>query len=269
MEDFIDFDRMRAGFGLETITMKEFLSNVAAPGFLSIPLPGNKTDLRKNPLWAYMEAACYTRQWATGKTLIGFNLSTTQNAINSIEGEGDDEDASHSVLFGSFKEVEQKRMNHITLNFKRKLIPYDEEFHTQRAIYFSGSQSNRLLTHWYSYFFFAEPKIERSAKRFMRDRVRYHDGIYCAAGRVIDLILSEVTILRNASHPDNEKNVLTMDQIEVNIGDVEKMPLVSYIPYGLIIHLMVKATVTVMAMVTVMTQIADECIASYLSITLT
>ena len=230
VEDFIDFDRMRAGFGLETITMKEFLSDVAAPGFLYVPLPDNKTDLIKNPLWAYMEAACYTRQWATGKTFIGFNLSTTQNTINFSEGEG--EEVSQSVLFGSFKEVEQKRMNHVTLNLKRKLIPYDEEFHSQRAIFFSGSQSNRLLTHWYAYFFFAEPKIERSAKRFMRDRVRYHDGIYCAAGRVIDLILSEVTILRNIPHPDNEKNVLTMDEIEVNIGSVEKMPLVSYAPHG-------------------------------------
>ena len=230
MEDFIDFDRMRAGFGLETITMKEFLSNVAAPGFLSIPLPDNKTDLSKNPLWAYMDSACYTRQWSTGKTFIGFNLSTTQNTMNSSEGEG--EIAPHSVIFGSFKEVEQMRMNHISLDLKRKLIPYDEEFHSQRAVFLPGRPSNRLLTHWYAYFFFAEPKIERSAKRFMRDRVRYHDGIYCAAGRVIDLILSEVTILRNIPHSDNEKNILTMDEIEVNIGGVEKMPLVSYIPYG-------------------------------------
>ena len=228
MEDFIDFDRMRAGHGLETITMKEFLSNVAAPGLLSIPLPDNKTDLIKNPLWAYMEAACYTRQWSTGKTFIGFNLSTARNSMNLSKGK----DAEHSVLFGSFKGVEQNRMNRITLDFKRKLIPYDEEFHSQRAIFFSGSQSNRLLTHWYTYFFFAEPKIERSAKRFMRDRVRYHDGIYCAAGRVIDLILSEVTLLRNVHHSDSEKNVLTMDEIEVKIGGVEEMPIVSYVPYG-------------------------------------
>ena len=228
MEDFIDFDRMRAGFGLETITTKEFLSNVAAPGFLSIPLPDNNTDLSKNPLWAYMDSACYTRQWSTGKTFIGFNLSTTQNSMNLSEGE----DASHSVLFGSFEGVEQRRMNHITLDLQRKLIPYDEEFHSQRAIFLPGRPSNRLLTHWYAYFFFAEPKIERSAKRFMRDRVRYHDGIYCAAGRVIDLILSEVTILRNIPRSDSEKNNLTMDEIEVMIGGVEKMPIVSYLPYG-------------------------------------
>ena len=40
-----------------------------------------------------------------------------------------------------------------------------------------GHDQNRLLTLWYGFFFFAEPKVERLVKRFMRDRVRYLDII--------------------------------------------------------------------------------------------
>jgi hypothetical protein len=61
--NFIDFDRLQEGKGLEIISMKEFLSTVAAPGLLSKPLPDNNTDLRKTPLWDYLESACYVRQW--------------------------------------------------------------------------------------------------------------------------------------------------------------------------------------------------------------
>ena len=226
MEDYLDFDRMRAGAGLETITMKEFLSTVAMQGLLPQPLPGNNTELMKDPLWTYLESACYTRKWSTGKTFLAFNLSKAEEST-SLSGE---EDKSNSGVFGTFEGVEKERMDLIKLKSKRKMVHYDKDFHSNRAVYFSGYAANRILTHWYGYFFFAEPKVERSAKRFMRDRVRYHDVIFCAAGRVIDLILSEVTMLRNIPHADDAKNVLTMDEIQRKIGDVVAMPFVSYSP---------------------------------------
>jgi GDP-fucose protein O-fucosyltransferase len=227
MEDYLDFDRMRAGYGLETITMKEFLSTVALQGLLSLPLPGNNTELIKDPLWTYLESACYTRKWSTGKTFLAFNLTKAEESAGSLSGE---EDKSCSGLFGTFEGVEKERIDLITLKSKRKMVHYDKEFHSNRAVYFAGNAANRILTHWYGYFFFAEPNVERSAKRFMRDRVRYHDVIFCAAGRVIDLILSEVTMLRNIPRADDAKNILTMDDIHKKIGDVEAMPFVTYSP---------------------------------------
>jgi GDP-fucose protein O-fucosyltransferase len=226
MEDYLDFERMRAGSGLETMTMKDFLSTVAMPGLLSQPLPDNNTELIKDPLWTYLESACYTRKWSTGKTFLAFNLSKAEEST-SLSG---DEDKFFSGHFGTFEGVEKERMDLITLNSKRKMVHYDEEFHSNRAVYLSGHAANRILTHWYGYFFFAEPKVERSAKRFMRDRVRYHDVIFCAAGRVIDLILSEVTMLRNIPRADDAKNILTMDEIHRKIGYVVAMPFVSYSP---------------------------------------
>ena len=227
MEDYLDFDRMRAGAGLETMTMKEFLSIVALQGLLSLPLPGNNTELIKDPLWTYLESACYTRKWSTGKTFLAFNLSKAEESVSSLSGE---EDKSYSGQFGTFEGVGKERLDLITLKSKRKMIHYDKEFHSNRAVYFSGYAANRILTHWYGYFFLAEPKVERSAKRFMRDRVRYHDVIFCAAGRVIDLILSEVTMLRNIPRADDAKNILSMDEIQRKIGDVVAMPFVSYSP---------------------------------------
>jgi hypothetical protein len=44
----------------------------------------------------------------------------------------------------------------------------------------------------YAFFFFADPAVERMAKRFMRDRVRYLDEIHCAGGRVIDGVMKSV-----------------------------------------------------------------------------
>jgi hypothetical protein len=67
---------MRAGYGLETITMPDFLATIASTGLLSKPLPENDTGLLRLPLWNYLESACYVRQWSPGKTFIAFNLSS-------------------------------------------------------------------------------------------------------------------------------------------------------------------------------------------------
>jgi hypothetical protein len=86
---------MTAGGGLEVIEMADFLATVAAPGLLSKvlgatlnlslahtyrahhlpahpwqPLPNNDTQLLKQPLWDYLEGACYVRPWSPGKTFI-------------------------------------------------------------------------------------------------------------------------------------------------------------------------------------------------------
>jgi hypothetical protein len=323
MEDFLDFDRMREGHGIETINMKDFLESVAGKGLLSKDLPKNDTELCRQPLWDYLESSCYSRQWSPGKSFMAFNLSNThtdkvssresrrrlniqidtqsrrqlnaqsiilsdiqshlqtdlqskiqskrqskiqskiqsrrrlqviedeeKNVINNnkiehnIEANKEEtaindfslksilqsksqskymskseyeyksrkllqskyvtkllsesntnintETTFKSVLFGTFSEVSEDRMTHISLHSKRQLSPYNTHLHSQRVVYLPGHDKNRLLTLWFSYFFFAEESEERGVKRYMRDRVRYHDSIFCAAGRVIDLLLYNV-----------------------------------------------------------------------------
>ena len=214
MEDFLDFDRMRAGNGMETMTMEQFLAEVATPGLLKQPLPNNNSALIKQPLWTYLESASYVRQWSPGKTFIAFNISSADTSSFPVE-----HSQGETALFGGFEGVSKDRLLHISLDLKRQLVPYDEDFHSQRAVFFPGHDSNRLLTLWYGYFFFAEPATERAAKRYMRDRVRYHDSIFCVAGKVIDLLLKEVVRLRLTNLGDQNKR----SEVEI-----KALPLVSY-----------------------------------------
>lgn len=67
--------------------------------------------------------------------------------------------------------------------------------HAHRAIFFPGTEPNRLLTHFYSMLFFATPKEEHRAKRFMRDRLRYHDQIFCTASEIVEKLLRLQSLL--------------------------------------------------------------------------
>ena len=227
MEDFLDFDRMRAGNGMETINMEEFLETAAVPGLLSLPLPKNNTKMIRQPLWDYLESASYVRQWSPGKTFISFNISSVSTG-HSVRSGVLETGVNRSVVFGDFRDVEPARLKKMSIDMQRQLVPYTELFHSQRAVFFPGHDANRLLTLWYTYFFFAEPSEERAAKRYMRDRVRYHDSIFCAAGRVIDLILQQVVSTKQRDLTDQNPNANSAD----TNTDIAR-PLVSYVSGGL------------------------------------
>jgi hypothetical protein len=93
MEDFFDFDKLRAAGGLETMSMQQFLESVARPGLLAAPLPGNDTALIRQPLWSYLKQACYVRQWLPGKQYIGFNI-TMSHSNPDLPTDDADADAS-------------------------------------------------------------------------------------------------------------------------------------------------------------------------------
>jgi len=179
VEEFVDFKRITAASGLEIMPMKEFLATIAAPGLLGLPLPNNDTNLRKQPLFDYLEKACYVRQWSHGKMFIGFDI--TQELTGGGEG-------TPKPVIGTLSNVDSARLlAHASVGQKkpRELLPYDDEFHSRRAIYFPGHDKNRLLTHFYAFLFFSDPAMERRMKRFVRDRLRYHDAVYCTAGKIV------------------------------------------------------------------------------------
>jgi hypothetical protein len=179
MEDYFDFDRLREGNSLDTMEMKDFLTMVAKPGLLSAPLPDNNIDLIKKPLWDYLEKASYSRLWAPGKSFIGFNISRDEY----------DPKKSPESYIGDFSSTSKDRIIEFSLGGKRDLQAYNTSFHSHRSIFFAGYEENRLLTHFYSYLFFASASEDRLAKRFMRDRLRYHDEIFCVGSRIIERLL--------------------------------------------------------------------------------
>jgi hypothetical protein len=171
VEDYIDFDRISVGKGVEYISMVDFLRDVAVPGKLLKPFTqgGSLEDIKGKDLWPYFEEACYSRKWQPGKTFLAFNVSTS------------------SVYDSSSQGSQKERLHKMTLPGQdRHMYTYDDAVDTHKAIYFSGSQKNRLLTLFYAYFFFLEPKQDRQYKRFVRDRIRYHEPVYCAGGKIAE-----------------------------------------------------------------------------------
>ncbi len=156
--------------------MKEFLETVASPGLLKLPLPGNNTDLVRKELFDYLEKACFVRPWSPGKIFVAFNITGVKNGYPlSSEQLQRARSRSSAELLGTFDSISPQRLARFSLN--RTLVPYDAVMHAERAIFFPGHEENRLLTHFYSLLFFAEGSEDRRTKRFMRDRLRYHDSV--------------------------------------------------------------------------------------------
>lgn len=72
---------------------------------------------------------------------------------------------------------------------------YDSVMQDSKVLHFPASgtkikdkEGSRLLTHFYTFLFFEDDKIDRWVKRVMRDHVRYKDEIYCIAAKIISLM---------------------------------------------------------------------------------
>ena len=132
VEDYIDFKRLYAGNGVETMTMDEFIKEVAIPGKLLKDYPfGNNTEsvnIKHKDLWNYMEQACYSRKWQPGKTFMVFNIS------------------SSSRIFDSSTQSEQsERLRRFSIpGHERRMYPYNEEMNEHRAIFFWGTKESTI-----------------------------------------------------------------------------------------------------------------------------
>ena len=58
-------------------------------------------------------------------------------------------------------------------------------------MHFDSYVSHRLLAHFYTFIYFANPLIDNYYKRFVRDFLHYNDRIFCAAGKIVRAIQQE------------------------------------------------------------------------------
>lgn len=188
MEDYFDFDRLQVGNGLQVISMKEFLETIASQDLLDLPLPENNTELIKQPLWDYLEKACYCRQWEPGKSFVAFHLPP-KDRIPAVEITKEMINEYVIPSLSSFSTDTLERIDRFTLGHKRQVVYYNESFHQHRAIYFPGHDKNRLLTHFYSYLFMMNREDDNLYKRYIRDRLRYHDEIFCYSTPIIEQLV--------------------------------------------------------------------------------
>jgi len=103
--------------------------------------------------------------------------------------------------------------------------------HEQRTLFFPGHHRNRLLTHFYSLLFFATEREEKRAKRFMRDRLRYHDEIFCTGSRIVEKLLMLQVL---ADHPSLQVSTSKPSNAEENEEAAQK--LLSLMEYNVIAY---------------------------------
>lgn len=78
---------------------------------------------------------------------------------------------------------------------KRKPIYYDRRMHDAPLVHFhSHFKNTRLLLHFYAFVHFTNPRVGNYYKRLVRDRVRYTDEIFCAAGKIVKSLIDESSL---------------------------------------------------------------------------
>jgi len=85
-------------------------------------------------------------------------------------------------------------------NFCQKRTPfyYNRTMHEAPLWHFATMDFRyRLLVHYYAFLFFTDAKVGNYYKRFIRDFLRFHDTVFCAAGKII-LALQYEDYLRKA-----------------------------------------------------------------------
>ena len=75
---------------------------------------------------------------------------------------------------------------------KREPVYYDAAMHDAGLLHVrSHRKDTRLLASFYTFIHFTNPRTGNYYRRLVRDRVRYTDQIFCAAGKVVAALLEE------------------------------------------------------------------------------
>eukprot|EP00980_Cylindrotheca_fusiformis_P028685 scaffold22635_cov134-Cylindrotheca_fusiformis.AAC.13 len=85
----------------------------------------------------------------------------------------------------------QERVNRFC-GGKRTATYYDRSLHEPPLIHWNAwDPPHRVLNHFYTFFYFTDPRIDNTFKRFVRDFMHYTDEIFCAAGRIVRALNKE------------------------------------------------------------------------------
>eukprot|EP00597_Dinobryon_sp_UTEXLB2267_P001604 CAMPEP_0170076738 /NCGR_PEP_ID=MMETSP0019_2-20121128/13684_1 /TAXON_ID=98059 /ORGANISM="Dinobryon sp., Strain UTEXLB2267" /LENGTH=426 /DNA_ID=CAMNT_0010288625 /DNA_START=369 /DNA_END=1649 /DNA_ORIENTATION=- len=207
------FDLSKVSEAMKIISMEQFLDTVAFKGLLKQPIPprfrtaqafiGEKTYWEgNNRVYRYLETACHTRVWETVKTFVGFNI-THDKQFGTI----------NTDISGTNSADPNTRFRKMTVGGRRTMFAYDQQLHSERCLFFPGDYRDeyRLLIHYYVYLYWADPHLEQIYKRIVRDRLHYHDDIFCAAGRIVRSIHADAANL-SASSPGGPKQVQPLER---------------------------------------------------------
>lgn len=81
-------------------------------------------------------------------------------------------------------------------------VYYNQTMHDTPVWHFETRDADhRLLVHFYAVLFFTDDKVGNFYKRFARDFIRYHDEVFCAAGKIILALMYENNVLTGTTNP--------------------------------------------------------------------
>ena len=169
--EFLDFFPLDHG-DLDVITMQDFLAletNRSAGGQL-VP-PTNTSHFKRNfdakrasgkDLWDYLWTQGVKPKWKTMGACVVFGPVDAPDTRKFCDGR---------QPVGYAAGLQEPWLLHVPA---RPRLGY------------------RMLTHFYTFVHFANPDEDRFYKRWVRDRLHYHEALFCAAARVVDALRADV-----------------------------------------------------------------------------
>ena len=110
--------------------------------------------------------------------------------MNSTEDDDMDDESTTATTTIQQKQNKKQRIQRFCGT--RSPVYYNSQIHTAPLIHIrSHTKDARLLVHYYAFIYFTNPSIDNYYKRLVRDRVRYSNDIFCAAGKIVKSLITE------------------------------------------------------------------------------
>lgn len=188
--DFYNFKHPQLNKVVKIITTEEFLKREGGKNG-QFPIPD---ELKDNVLKVQNHCERRAKSGITCNFLWSYYEQLQNSVIPKIAS------GPNCVIFGP-ETVEEMHKSQYAENMKefcgsRKPVFYDNNLQQTDLLFFKTDERElRLMEHFYNLILFEDPVIDHFYKRFVRDFLHYHDEIFCAAARVIDLLHAEGTAL--------------------------------------------------------------------------
>eukprot|EP00580_Thalassiosira_gravida_P010666 CAMPEP_0201652384 /NCGR_PEP_ID=MMETSP0493-20130528/44448_1 /ASSEMBLY_ACC=CAM_ASM_000838 /TAXON_ID=420259 /ORGANISM="Thalassiosira gravida, Strain GMp14c1" /LENGTH=361 /DNA_ID=CAMNT_0048128897 /DNA_START=98 /DNA_END=1183 /DNA_ORIENTATION=- len=131
-------------------------------------------------IYSFLRSQAYVPEIQAGRDCLIFDVDKQPFKADYTDAE----------IFDLMPESEQQKVNEFC--DKRNPIFYGNELASAPLVHFhAGEKHHRLLNHFYTFLYFTDTKVDHHFKRFVRDFLHYTDTIWCAAGKVIDLLQEE------------------------------------------------------------------------------
>jgi len=205
-------------FGMKISTMKDFLGQALKEGLLkdrksgltTFP-PSNRTDWNDanvsemKELHEWLKGSSYAiTGWDSNSCISVWPKETAINTsfIETLTQQRktvmyrDQPVAVNASALDRFDEQSAGRND---------LCLYDKIMQEEKFLYFGHSYDrteNRFLSPFYTFHFYEDWRESLWMRRFVRDHLRYHDELYCAAARIVDALRERVRKRGLLDNPD-------------------------------------------------------------------